>query len=80
MIVTRISTHEVTVKTLTMFKMGLEGRGFRDMMIPFYCYLFCYCNHNDDNDYNHDDTDTSIVFDQFSSFTLLPSLVKTGPA
>ena len=35
MIVSGISTQEVAVNTLTMFKMGLEGRGFRDMMIPY---------------------------------------------
>ena len=44
MIVTGISTHEVAVKTLTMFKIGLEGRGFRDMMIPYHAaddYVSC---------------------------------------
>ena len=51
MIVTGISTQEVAVNTLTMFKMGLEGRGFRDMMIPLYDYM---AQHH--HDYDHDDT------------------------
>ena len=30
-----VKTQDLAVNTLTMFRIGLAGRGFRDIMIPF---------------------------------------------